>query len=377
MSSTFESIILFLKNNIYIACLFVLLGSSISVILLMPRVLYVAYQKRLTAPIIARSSHTRTVPSLGGVAFFMTFMIFISLIEMGLKNGVGYNIIAAISILFMVGLKDDLVNSSARVKLYGQLLASLFIVFCTPFHIDTLHGFLGICELYPLVSILISTLFLTFIINAYNLIDGIDGLAAIIGIIISSTFMLLFFLKKDYLFFLLCAMTIGTLIGFLRFNLSSGRMKMFMGDCGSLLIGMMIGIFTLHYLSSEPLSPSIRLFVPDNRVIFISAVLFIPLFDTIRIIIIRILNGKSPFEADRNHLHHILLDKGFSHLKASLALGMLNVLVLAVFFIASKFLNHLNLLGIMVLLYLLIALYFYKQKRALHFKKTFSTNTNS
>lgn len=377
MNTINESIILFLKNNLFIAFLFVLVGSFTSVILLMPRVLYVAYQKRLTAPIIARSSHTRTVPSLGGVAFFMTFMIFISLIEMGLKSGIGYNIIAAISILFMVGLKDDLVNSSARVKLYGQLLASLFIVFCTPFHIDTLHGFLGIYELHPVLSILISTLFLTFIVNAYNLIDGIDGLAAIVGIIISSAFALLFFLKNDILFFLLCTLTIGILIGFLRFNLSSGRLKMFMGDCGSLLVGMMIGIFTLHYLSSQPLSPSLRLFVPDNRVIFVSAVLFIPLFDTVRIIVIRILNGKSPFEADRNHLHHILLDKGFSHLKASITLGILNIFVLFVFFFASKFLNQLNLLGIMVLLYALIALYFYKQKRALQIKKSLTAHINS
>lgn len=363
MNSIFESMIFFIKNNLYISAFFIVLGSALSVILLMPRVLYVAYQKRLTAPIIARSSHTRTVPSLGGVAFFMTFMIFISLIEMGLRDEIGYNIIAALSILFMVGLKDDLVNSSARVKLYGQLLASLFIVFSLPFQINSFHGFLGIHEIHPIISIVISTLFLTLIINAYNLIDGIDGLAAFIGIIISGTYMILFYLKQDYLFFLLCSLTIGILIGFLRFNLSSGRMKMFMGDCGSLMIGMIIGIYTLHYLSSKPLTPNLRLFIPDSRVIFVSAVLFIPLFDTTRIIIIRILNGKSPFEADRNHLHHVLLDRGLSHLKASISLGFLNIFVLCIFFLISKELSQIIVLIIMLLLYALITLMFYMLKR--------------
>lgn len=138
---------------------------------------------------------------------------------------------------------------------------------------------------------------------------------------------------------------------------------MFMGDCGSLMIGMIIGIYTLHYLSSKPLTPNLRLFIPDSRVIFVSAVLFIPLFDTTRIIIIRILNGKSPFEADRNHLHHVLLDRGLSHLKASISLGFLNIFVLCIFFLISKEFSQIIVLIIMLLLYALITLMFYMLKR--------------
>lgn len=360
MSNTFESIIFFIKNNLYLSAILLFVASFISIILLMPRVLYVAYQKRLTAPIIARSSHTRTIPSLGGVAFFMTIAIFISLVEMILGDAVGYNIIAAISILFMVGLKDDLVNSSARVKLYGQLMSSMFIVFSSDFQIKSFHGFMGIHEIHPVASVLIAILFLTFIINAYNLIDGIDGLASIVGIIICSTFMVLYYIKQDHFFFLLCALTIGVLFAFLRFNLSSGRMKMFMGDCGSLVIGLIIGACSLHYLSSTPLPTNLRLSFPENRIIFITAVLFVPLFDTVRIIIIRITNGKSPFEADRNHLHHILIDSGISHFKSSLLIGGVNVIVILTFFLISNTLNNLLVAGIMFGLYFIIAFGFHR-----------------
>lgn len=362
MNSIIDWVIFFLKQNLYVFALLVFIGSFISVNLFIPRVIYVAYQKKLTAPIIARSSHSRMIPSLGGVAFFMAIIIFISLIEMVLHDFAGYNVIAALSILFMVGLKDDLVNSSARVKLYGQLLASIFIVFSSAFQIKSFHGFMGIYEIHPIVSVMIGVLFLTLIINAYNLIDGIDGLASIIGIIICSTFAFLYYVKKDYFFFLLCILTIGVLVAFLRFNLSSGRMKMFMGDCGSLVIGLIIGASTLHYLSTETLSQNLRFFYPENRVLFVTAVLFVPLFDTVRIIIIRILTGRSPFEADRNHLHHILIDSGISHFKSSVLIGMINVIVISVFFAVSNHLNNLAVTGIMFSLYLLIALGFHKRK---------------
>lgn len=362
MDNFTDKVIFFLTNNLYILALLVLIGSFISVNLFIPRVIYVAYQKKLTAPIIARSSHNRVIPSLGGVAFFMTIIIFISLIQMVLNESSGYNVIAAISILFMVGLKDDLVNSSARVKLYGQLLASLFIVFSNEFRIKSFHGFLGIYEIHYSISILIALLFLAFIINAYNLIDGIDGLASIVGIIICSTFMFLYYIKQEYFFFLLCVLTIGVLVAFLRFNLSHGRMKIFMGDCGSMVIGLIIGAISLHYLSTQTLNANLRFFYPENRILFITAVLFIPLFDTFRVFIIRILSGRSPFEADRNHLHHILIDSGLSHLKSSILIGILNILVIVIFFVVSNKFNNLIVIFVMFSLYAFVAFLFHKKK---------------
>lgn len=348
-----------LKTNVFLFSVLIIFGSFILIQLTTPRVIYIAYIKKLTAPIVARSSHSRRVPSLGGVSFYITLMIFISIIEMVYKNSAGFNIIAAISMLFMVGLKDDLINSSAKVKLYGQILASLFIVFSPEFHITNFHGFLGIYEINPFLSITIAIFFLIFIINSYNLIDGIDGLAATVGIVVSTTFAFLFYFKHDHFFSLFSILTASVLVGFLRFNLTKGRMKIFMGDCGSLVIGLILGILTLHYLSSPLALPAYRVFYPENRILFVFAVLFIPIFDTIRIIIIRISNGRSPFEADRNHLHHALLDKGFSHIASSLILAGINLFITLTFFYFSKILNYKMVLLIILALYTSFTLIFY------------------
>jgi UDP-GlcNAc:undecaprenyl-phosphate GlcNAc-1-phosphate transferase len=362
MQEFVATIILFLKSNLIVFSTLLFIGSFLLVTFTIPKVVYVAYIKRLTSPIVHRSSHSRSVPSLAGVAIFMSYVIFISLIQLVFHESTGYNVIAAISVLFMIGLKDDLINTSAKVKLYGQLLASCFIIFSPSFHITNLNGFLGLHYVNPLLSIVIAIFFLTFIINAFNLIDGIDGLAGSVGIVSCSSFMVLFYLKKDYFFFLLCVLTIGILVAFLRFNLSNGRLKIFMGDCGSLVVGMILGIFTLHYLSSPLLVPAKRLFLPENRVLFTTTVLFIPIFDTVRVIIIRLLNNLSPFTADRNHLHHILLDQGMTHRKATLSLVLLNIFVIVIFFIVSKILTNVYLFLFMLGLYLSIAFLFYRLK---------------
>ena len=359
MDQLVTNLISLLKANVFLFSGFIILGSFLLMQLTIPRVIYIAFTKKLTAPIVARSSHSQKVPSLGGVSFYITLMIFISIIGIVYKNSAGFNIIAAISILFMVGLKDDLINSSAKVKLYGQIGAALFIVFSPEFHISNFNGFLGIYELNPIVSTGIAFFFLIFIINSYNLIDGIDGLAAIIGIVVSTTFAFLFYFKHDHYFSLFSILTASVLVGFLRFNLTKGKMKIFMGDCGSLVVGLVLGILTLHYLSSPLAAPVHRVFFPENRILFVFAVLFVPIFDTIRIIVIRIANGRSPFEADRNHLHHALLDKGFSHLTSSLILGGINLLITLTFFYYSKILTYDVFTLIMLTMYFIFTLIFY------------------
>ena len=367
MDQLVTNLISLLKANVFLFSVLIIFGSFLFMQLTTPRVIYIAFIKKLTAPIVARSSHSRKVPSLGGVSFYITLMIFISIIEIVYKNPAGFNIIAAISMLFMVGLKDDLINTSAKVKLYGQITASLFIVLSPEFHITNFHGFMGIYEINKFVSIALAIFFLVFIINSYNLIDGIDGLAAIIGIVVSTTFAFLFYFKHDHFFSLFSILTASVLVGFLRFNLTKGKMKIFMGDCGSLVIGLILGILTLHYLSTPLALPVHRVFFPENRILFVFAVLFVPIFDTLRIIIIRILNGRSPFEADRNHLHHALLNSGFSHITSSLILGGINLLITLTFFYYSKILTYDVFSIIMLLLYFIFTLIFYflsKKNRA-------------
>lgn len=337
MEELIQNIKHYLTINHLFAGLLLVAIVAVSMQIITPRVIVVARKKKLIIPICSRSSHNKEVPSLGGVSFFIIYLISIPIINMiHFGSFAGYNIIGAVTIMFMVGLKDDLVNSSAKVKLYGQFLASFFIALSPDFIISNYHGFLGIYEVNPLISMLVSIIFLVFFINSFNLIDGLDGLASVIGIIITSTFLVMFMLKNDYFFMALSVVTITMLLSFLRFNLSKGRMKMFMGDSGSLIIGMIIGMLALRYLASPPLPLDKQLFIPENRIIFVLCILFIPLLDTFRVIVIRLSKGQSPLTADRNHLHHLLLDRLKTHFLVAITLGAINLAVILIFVTVSR-----------------------------------------
>lgn len=308
------------------------ISAFICVNLLTPVIIWVSFQKRLVTPVNNRSSHKSITPPFGGVAFYIVFIGFISFTQAALNESIGYYIIAASSILFIIGLKDDLIHSTARAKLAGQVAASLIAVHSTSFRIP-LHAFFDNLTIHPLLSILTSVGLLILIINAYNLIDGIDGLAAMIGIVTCTTYAWLFFTNNELFFFLLSIITIGILTAFLRFNLSKKNNKIFMGDCGSLTIGLIIGLLTLRFLSI-PSTHTPQLNKIENRILLTAAALFIPFLDTFRIIIIRLLKRQSPFKADKNHLHHVLINNGFTHIQASLLLSLAQVSVLILFFLA-------------------------------------------
>jgi UDP-GlcNAc:undecaprenyl-phosphate GlcNAc-1-phosphate transferase len=360
MNETIDFLKDYLTYNHLISALLLVFIASICVNIFIPRIIVVAKKKNLIIPIVTRSSHRKEISSLGGVSFFVVYLICIPLINMiHFGNYTGYNLITALTILFMVGLKDDLVNSSPRVKLYGQFIASIFVVLSPDFIISNYHGFLGIYEIDPIISVFISLLFLVFFINSFNLIDGLDGLASIVGIVISSTFLCMFLLMKDYFFAGLSLVTVTMLFAFLRFNLTNGRLKIFMGDCGSLNIGLIIGALALRFLANEPIDVSERIFSPDNRVLFVFSVLIIPLIDTFRVMTVRILNGDSPLKADRNHLHHLLLDFFKSHLLVSVTLGALNLTVILIFLAISKTNSIKFVSSVMVLTTIIIISAFY------------------
>ena len=152
---------------------------------LIPKVLWVSREKNLMAGVNDRSSHRIAVPTFGGVAFYITVVLVLSILQSMRLTYVGNHLIAAITILFMVGLKDDLVISTARVKLFGQITAALFLIFSPELELDTLYGFLGIAAIPLAVGYLIKAFIVLALINSFNLIDGIDGLAGIIVIVIS------------------------------------------------------------------------------------------------------------------------------------------------------------------------------------------------
>ena len=323
------------------------------------KVLWVSQEKNLMKEVNERSSHKNAIPSFGGVAFFLVLVLILSLLQALRTPPTGNHLIIGLTFLFMAGLKDDLVVSSAKLKFVSQLFAAAFIIFSPELQMTTLHGFWGVFAIPAALGFAIKGLIVVALINAYNLIDGIDGLASVTGIIISLAYALVFY-ATGHPYFVLVSLTVAGILGaFLRFNFSRDSRKMFMGDGGSMVIGFMIAFLSLKILVMEPYAPLAQQdFVPENRLLFALAVLFIPIFDTLRVIIIRLRSGKTPFEADRNHMHHVLLDNGRTHKQASFLLGGVNLLVIGLYIWLSQYLKNTGLTLAMLVVFLLAAVAF-------------------
>jgi len=329
-----------------------------------PKVLWVSKEKNLVTGVNSRSSHANEIPSFGGVAFYITLILLLTILQTLRLNFVGNHLIAALTILFMVGLKDDLVISTARAKLIGQISAACFIVFSPEMHLTTLYGFLGIYEIPFWLGVLLTGLLVVAIINAYNLIDGIDGLAAMVGIVVCSCFAGVFYITKHPYNVLLSVSMVGILLAFLRYNFfSRGERKMFMGDSGSLIVGLIISFLTVQFLVMNPDPELIKDgFATADRPLVILGILFIPIFDTLRVMVIRLRKGTSPFSADRNHIHHVLLDLGFTHFQVSGILSVINFLIILLYYNLAQILSSFYLILAILGLYFIAFILFYQLK---------------
>ena len=321
------------QHLLYFICSF--FGVFVLSLLLIPKIRSIAIKLNLSDAPDVRSSHTTPVPTFGGVIFYVSY-IFILFFAQNLDvNHVSVTLLVSISILFFTGLLDDFRNLSPRIKFLFQIIGVAILMFQPDFRIVSLHGFMGVYEIPIAVSIAGSMFFLLALINAFNLIDGIDGLSGITGIIIASFYSFVLF-KLGYYFYLSISLaTIGTLLAFLRFNFSIKR-KIFMGDTGSLVIGLVLGLLTLKLMAVGDAAHNSLSFNRSQLPLFLAGVLFIPTLDTIRVMLLRFTKGVSMFKPDRNHIHHILIDFGFSHRKASFCIGFINFLVASIMFYAIQ-----------------------------------------
>jgi UDP-GlcNAc:undecaprenyl-phosphate/decaprenyl-phosphate GlcNAc-1-phosphate transferase len=281
-----------------------------------------------------RSSHHVATPSLGGIAFFMVFIISLSFNNFYDKFNISMSILPGLTLLFFLGLKDDLVVLSPKTKLLGQIIACLFILANKHFSLDTLHGFLWIHDIHPVIGLILGLILMLGIINSFNLIDGIDGLAGTIGILIFVFFMLVFSrLNYDFLFLSALSM-IGILIGFLFFNLSKNK-KIFMGDTGSMQVGFIIAVMTMRLMTFDENKLHHLPFESTDIPPILIALLIVPVYDAARVMVMRILKGQNPFSAHRDHFHHLLIDSfKLSHWKVSLLIASFNLFFLATILIA-------------------------------------------
>jgi UDP-N-acetylmuramyl pentapeptide phosphotransferase/UDP-N-acetylglucosamine-1-phosphate transferase len=286
------------------------------------------------------------------------------------SNHVSITLIASISILFFTGLLDDFRNLSPKIKFLCQIIGVALLMFQPDFRILSFHGFMGIYEIPLYVSVGGSMFFLLGLINAFNLIDGIDGLTGITGVIVASFYSYMLY-NLGYFFYLSISLaTIATLLAFLRFNFSNTR-KIFMGDTGSLVIGLVLGILTLKLLSVADDAYSSLSFYRAQLPLFLIAVLFVPLLDTMRVMFLRLTSGVSMFKPDRNHLHHIIVDFGLSHRKASFFIGFVNFFVALIMFFVIQTYNTFQSLFVLVLMFFIAIMVLFlmnKNKTALRLK---------
>ncbi len=341
----------YLFSDIYYLGIFAVIISFILAMKMFPAIICLANEKDLMAVPGTRSMHTKKTPNLGGVGIFIAFSLSIMILG-GLKSFEQFQInqllllLAAITIMFFLGVKDDLIGISPRKKFIGQVMAAGLVILLTDVRIHNLDGLFGIWELPYIISVLISLLVFVFIINAFNLIDGIDGLAGTIAIIASTVFGFFFMFQGNHLLMLISFILVGALLAFLRFNFSEEN-KLFMGDSGSLFIGFLLTYQSISFLGMNT-AETIWFTIP-NKPILILAILSFPILDTLRVFIIRIRQKRSPFSADKNHIHHRLMDLGLTHKQGTLMVGLANVFVIVVAFLIGNFNINIQFLIIAVL----------------------------
>ncbi|WP_082960136.1 MraY family glycosyltransferase [Maribacter hydrothermalis] len=340
------SILTSLFENHYLLAIFAIVGAYVFSIRVYPTLIYLSHQKNLMAEPVERSSHTQKTPTIGGVGIFISF----SLVLIGFGIFADFpkedliqliTILGASILLLFLGLKDDLLVMSPKKKFIGQLIASLLVILATDVRIVSMEGILGLYTLPYLVSVGFTLFVFVLIINAYNLIDGIDGLAGGIAVMVSGFFGIYFMLNDQLFMALLSFVLIGALCGFLEHNLSKEQ-KLFMGDSGSLFTGFLLAYLIIEFLNFNLTSESVyRL---ENAPIIALAVISYPLFDTLRVFTVRMRQGRSPFSADKNHIHHRWLVKGLSHRAASFVIVLSSILVVIISVMLKSLNIHMQLL---------------------------------
>ncbi|QZE15811.1 undecaprenyl/decaprenyl-phosphate alpha-N-acetylglucosaminyl 1-phosphate transferase [Halosquirtibacter laminarini] len=305
--------------------------------------------KRLFDEPNGRSASRVVVPTLGGLAVYLgmigattTIVSWVSLPNMSL-------ILGCMTIILFLGLKDDILVLSPSKKIMVQLFVATLLVVGGGFRLTSFHCFLGVEGLPFIASFIISTFACIVIINAFNIIDGIDGLASGLSICILTVLGIWFAINGVYEFSIYCFTMAGGLSSFFYFNIQSGKNKIFMGDTGSMLIGVFMFILIIEFNTLNNMPDSIP-YPVDSSPIVSFGILSYPLYDVIRVFVIRTIQHKSPLKPDKNHIHHRLLALGFSHIKSTTIILAFNVFLIGSVFLLQSIGNEWLMLYIFTIL---------------------------
>jgi UDP-GlcNAc:undecaprenyl-phosphate/decaprenyl-phosphate GlcNAc-1-phosphate transferase len=326
-----------------------------------PPIISIAQKKNLVDEPDERRSHTVKTPSLGGIAIFAGMLFSIIMWTPFQYFGDLQYVLCAFIIIFLIGAKDDIDPMAPGKKFLGELLAAAILVFKANIKLTSLYGIFGIYELPEIASVILTIFTIVVIINSFNLIDGINGLSASIGILICVVMGYWFYEVQRLELAVIASSLVGSTFAFLRFNITPA--KIFMGDTGSLLIGLVTSILAIIFIEiHKTLPPNEYYFSAAPS--FAIATLILPLFDTLRVFILRIMSGQSPFYPDRRHIHHLLIDTGLSHMQATGILVMVNIFFIFMAIQLQGFGNLNLIITVMVLALILsqVLAYFAKKK---------------
>jgi UDP-GlcNAc:undecaprenyl-phosphate/decaprenyl-phosphate GlcNAc-1-phosphate transferase len=305
----------------------VLLTSFTLTFLMMPLFIKYLSKKEILDVPGGRKIHRGAKPSLGGIPMFISF-IAATLIWLPLANWSSMKfMLLALMLVFIIGVRDDLLPIRAIYKLIGQIVAASIIIFLMDVRIKSLEGFLSIHELPFWISVALTYIFIIGITNAFNLIDGLDGLAGSIALIALVTMATWFYLNNNTGEALIVFSLTGAIIGFLVFNWEPSLI--FMGDTGSLFIGLTITFALIQFLNQSITLPDESLLKFNCPLTLAASSIIVPITDTTRIIILRIYKGYSPFKPDKNHIHHAIMRLGTTHGTATAILGFFQIICIS------------------------------------------------
>lgn len=301
----------------------------LSVCWIHPRLVKVAYMKEIVDKPAQRKLQRRPIPVLGGVAVFFGIALVAGIFSPFYDSSQMVMILAAMTVMLYIGTLDDILILSPGFRLFVEIVCVLLLILVDGMMIDHFHGLWGVGAIpWRAVSVGLTVIAAVGIINAVNLIDGVNGLSSGFCILACASFMVFFFNARDIAMVLLAAGCIGALIPFFVHNVFGKTSRMFIGDGGTLVMGLVMSVFVIHTLDNSSLG---AVFAPKRLglIPFSLAVLAVPIFDTLRVMSARVKRHESPFHPDKTHLHHLFIGLGFSHIGTTFSILTLNSLVIA------------------------------------------------
>jgi len=308
----------------------------------------------------ARKLQRVPIPMMGGVVVYIGIIAGMIVLFLFLKESLLLWGLLAMTIMMLIGIWDDVKDLSASLRFLLEIaMVTLFIVM-TDVYIDDFHGLWGIYELPSWLGIIFSVFVGVGIINAVNLIDGVDGYSSGFGMMACLIFALAFHSVWSITMVCMAVIVAGALLPFFLHNVFGIRSKMFIGNGGTMMLGMLMVVFLFFALSSKTQCNQLEEFgicLPAMCV----AVMCVPVFDTLRVMTMRIMRGKSPFRPDKTHLHHLFIDMGFSHLGAAIAILTMNLIVALIWYLTWRLGASMDVQAYVVIgLGILVTFVFYK-----------------